>query len=159
MLATVLSLFGGQAIGKIAGKIGNAIVDFVLTPFGAAILAAAITYGVTKASTTIKVNREWTQKWEAAEKQAEVERLERDAKIRNEISRSVASRIATLEGSESALNEKVRKYEAERATAGLAGAWVITDADERRLRDIGQTVAKPKAGGGFIRRLRSTGAN
>ncbi len=156
----MLALLGLLPVaGKVIGKVVGAVIDFASTAFGAAILAALLTYGVTKHVTAKRVNAEWTQKWKAAEAKAEIDRLERDANIRNQIARSVATRISSLEQNETVLTEKVKAYETELAKAGPAGACILNPADERRLRDLGRRdqVSQPKAKSGLAARLQAIG--
>lgn len=112
-----------------------------------------------------KESAQWSAKWKAAEEQAELDRLKRDAFAKATMERNANDRIAGVSARAEQLEAKVQQYEKDeglrRATGGVAGGAAVIDcltdqSDDRWLSDIrrGRQV-KPAARGGLAERLRA----
>lgn len=157
----IASFFTLAAFSKLFGVVWRGFCDFIATPIGAALIAGFVMYWVGVVHERHSLNAAWQAKWDAAEAQAEHDRLQRDATIKLKIEMNANNRLDELAKRKAELEEKVQAYESEeekQRALGAAGKCspLIDSSDERWLRDA-QRNLKPKARRGLTLRLRTFG--
>lgn len=154
MLASFFTL---QMIGGLFGKIWSGVCTFISTPIGAALLAALIAYNAGVHIERARLNASWQAKWDAAEAQAEQDRLKRDAFMKAKIEADANTRLADLATRKDELERMVNDYARDEAKQPGAAQCLTDESDARWLRDAQRTHAQPKAKRGLAERLRTLG--
>lgn len=157
-----------KAVGGVFGSIWSGFCTFVATPIGAAILAAVIAYNSGVHIERSRLNATWQAKWDAAEAQAELDRLARDKLMKATVQADADKRINHLSSAKDILAAKLKEYEDDEARrAGSAdgtpaGKTVgglcpcLTDrSDDQWLLDARKAIAQPEARRGLAERLRA----
>jgi hypothetical protein len=147
MIAGILAWFAKDAVVKFFAIVWGAITN----PIGAALIAATLSGFFFSARESRIVRAEWAAADLAATARNEAARLKRDADIRVLMEKNVKERTDALAARNSILEKKANDYDAYIAKHP-AGAWTITPADERGMRDAPVT-GKPKPEGGRSFRL------
>jgi hypothetical protein len=147
-----------KAVTGVFSTLWSGLMSFIATPIGAALLASVLAYNVGTHFEGRKVNAAWQSKWDAAEKQAEIDRLARDALVKAKTQADADQRLKGLSDRKDELEKLLKDYEDEEAAAeksGVANPCLTDSSDDKWLHDAQQSRAKPKARRGFAERLRA----
>jgi hypothetical protein len=108
------------------------------------------------------LNAQWQAKWDAAEVQAEHDRLVRDAFVKDKIKAEADASLDALAKRKDDLEQQVKTYETQQLLEAASGKSAcppeLTDRDDARWLSDAQrkrTHVKPEAHRGFALRLRA----
>lgn len=152
----IAALLAGLTFKGVLGSIWKGFCDFIATPIGTALIAGLIMFSVGYYNGATTSDKEWQTKWNAAEAQAELDRLKRDALVKAKVEAEANKKLEELSARKTTLEEQLKKYEDEDVKAPSASSDSVTDSrDDEWLSGAKRAYAKPQAKRGLADRLRA----